>query len=237
MDGYINSFESLGTVDGPGVRCVIFMQGCPLRCVYCHNPDTWKTHAGKKISPAELIDKILRYKSYIKQGGVTVSGGEALLQAEFVRELFELCHEHGIHTALDTSGCLLSPEIDKLLDTTDLCLLDLKMTTERDYVEYTKQTLSSALLFLDKLQEKKIPTWIRHVIVPNLNNNLENIARLNALISPYNVIEKVELLPFRKLCLEKYDNLGIGFPLRDTPEADTNDIKLLQEKIILPGKG
>lgn len=234
MNGYIHSFQSMGTLDGPGVRCVIFMQGCPLRCVYCHNPDTWKVGAGEQISTEKLMSKISRYKSYITNGGVTVSGGEALLQAEFVTELFTMCRKEKIHTALDTSGCMLNPQIESLLDVTDLCLLDIKMTTEEDYITYTKQSLSSVLTFLSVLEQKQISTWIRHVVVPGINDNEENIARLNEITNKYSCIKQVELLPFRRLCTEKYDKMGIAFPLADTPEAPQEVIGILEKMLDKP---
>lgn len=233
MKGYIHSFQSLGTVDGPGVRCVIFMQGCPLRCAYCHNPDTWEENIGETIEPQDLMDKVLKYKGYIKNGGVTVSGGEALLQAEFVTEFFKLCHENGVHTALDTSGFIINKQVEKLLDETDLCLLDVKMTNEDDYLKYTRQSFSSVIDFLKLLNSKKIDTWVRHVIVKGINDTKENIKKLNMIISNFSCIKKIELLAFRKLCLEKYENMGIDFPLKNIPETDKSTIDKLQSMIVL----
>lgn len=233
MNGYIHSFQSMGTVDGPGVRCVIFMQGCPLRCAYCHNPDTWEFNAGDIVTPKEMLVKILRYKSYISKGGVTVSGGEALMQAEFVKELFSLCRSEGIHTALDTSGCLINRQVVDLLSVTDLCLLDIKMTAEDEYKKYTGGSLGSTLEFLNILEEKKIPTWIRQVIVTGINDNGDNINRLNTILRSYSCIEKAELLPFKKLCKEKYDELNIEFPFGNIPETSQKTIDKLQRKIKL----
>lgn len=233
MDGYINSFQSMGTVDGPGVRCVIFMQGCPLRCVYCHNPETWVTGTGVQVTPKEMLNRIKRYKSYISKGGVTVSGGEALLQARFVKEFFAMCREERIHTALDTSGCIINDDVHDLLDVTDLCLLDIKMTTPEEYKKYTGVSLNTVLKFLDILQEKSIDTWIRQVIVPDINDNFDNIDRLNDILRRYNIVKKVELLPFRKLCLEKYKEMGKPFPLADTPEATPKAVAQLQKAVIL----
>lgn len=233
MNGYIHSFQSMGTVDGPGVRCVIFMQGCPLRCAYCHNPDTWEFNTGDIVTPKEMLVKILRYKSYISKGGVTVSGGEALMQAEFVKELFSLCRSEGIHTALDTSGCLINRQVVDLLSVTDLCLLDIKMTAEDEYKKYTGGSLGSTLEFLNLLEEKKIPTWIRQVIVTGINDNDDNINRLNTILCSYRCIEKAELLPFKKLCKEKYDELNIEFPFGNIPETSQKTIDTLQRKIKL----
>lgn len=229
--GYINSFQSMGTVDGPGVRCVVFMQGCPLHCIYCHNPETWSTKNGTPITAKELFDKICHYKSYIAKGGVTVSGGEALLQAEFLTEFFTLCKNDGIHTALDTSGCIINDSVLKLLNVTDLCLLDIKMTSNDDYKKYIGMSLNQVQNFLNLLEEKKIETWIRHVIVPNINDNENDIKKLNAIMQPYTVIKKVELLPFRKLCIEKYEEMHKEFLLKDTPEATQQKTEELQKLI------
>lgn len=228
MNGRVNSIQTLGTLDGPGVRFVLFMQGCPLRCAYCHNPDTWDFSAGEEYSPEEIIEKVKRYKSYYgKNGGITVSGGEPLAQADFVRELFYLCRENRIHTCLDTSGGLWSEKISGLLDLTDLCLLDLKMTNQADYKKYTGWDMQSVVYFLDRLTEKNIPAWIRQVIVSGINDNEENIKRLKGLTEGRKNIGKIELLPFRKLCSVKYDSLGIEFPLKNYPETTKEQIERL----------
>ena len=218
--GRIHSFQSLGTVDGPGVRSVIFMQGCPLRCVCCHNPDTWDFEGGEEMSTEVLVNKVLRYKTYYgNNGGVTVSGGEPLMQADFLVELFKKLKNYGIHTALDTSGCVLNDTVKELLEYTDIVLLDFKYTNEKDYFEYTKMQMNQAKEFLNYLEEKRKRTWIRYVVIPDLNNNKESFEKIFALENQYSCIEKIELLPFRKLCIEKYEEMGIEFPLKDTPEA------------------
>ena len=220
MTGKIHSIQSLGTVDGPGVRTVVFMQGCPLRCGYCHNPDTWDPNAGETADTAEVFAKIKRFRPYFgPEGGVTVSGGEALLQPDFVRELFTLCKNEGIHTALDTSGCLWNEQVESLLDVTDLALLDIKMTTDADYREYIGCSLEKPLFFLHKLEEKGIPAWIRHVVVPGLTDAPENIRRLRELLKGFSCIQKVEFLPFHKICVPKYEKLGIPFPFDRFPAA------------------
>lgn len=166
MTGRVHSLESFGSVDGPGIRFVVFLQGCPLRCAYCHNPDAWAMNAGTEMEAEELFRKIRRYKTYFGEtGGVTVSGGEALMQPEFVTELFRLCHADGINTCLDTSGCVLDEWVMALLDETDTVLLDIKMITEEDYREYTGGSLRQTMDFLRELHRRKIPTWIRQVIV------------------------------------------------------------------------
>ena len=229
--GRIHSFQSLGTVDGPGVRSVIFMQGCPLRCICCHNPDTWD-FAGGEVSGADaLCEKVLRYKSYFgSQGGVTVSGGEPLMQAEFLLELFKKLKKYEVHTALDTSGCVLDESTKELLEYTDLVLLDFKYTNPDDYLKYTKMEMSKAKKFLEYLESIKKPTWIRYVVIPKLNDNEESFEKLFDLKKRYTCIEKIELLPFRKLCLEKYENMGIEFPLKDTPEAKQDFIDEIYKK-------
>ena len=220
MTGNIHSIQSLGTVDGPGVRTVVFMQGCPLRCGYCHNPDTWDPNAGETADTAEVFAKIKRFRPYFgPEGGVTVSGGEALLQPDFVRELFTLCKNEGIHTALDTSGCLWNEKVEGLLEVTDLVLLDIKMTTDADYREYIGCSLEKPLFFLHKLEEKGIPAWIRHVVVPGLTDAPENIRRLRELLKGFSCIQKVEFLPFHKICVPKYEKLGIPFPFDRFPAA------------------
>lgn len=231
MMGRIHSFQSLGTVDGPGVRSVIFMQGCPLRCVCCHNPDTWDFYGGEEFSADELVTKVLRYKNYYGQnGGVTVSGGEPLIQAKFLTELFKKLKNYGIHTAIDTSGCVLDDEVKTLLSYTDIVLLDFKYTNADDYLKNTKMNMERAQEFLDYLQKINKKTWIRFVVIPNLNDDKESFARLFDLKNQYACIEKIELLPFRKLCLEKYDEMGIEFPLKDTPEAKQSSIEKIYKQ-------
>lgn len=235
MKGRIHSYQSMGTLDGPGVRFVVFMQGCKLRCGYCHNPDTWKMAEGVEVSPEEVLERVLRYKNYFgPEGGITVSGGEALLQAEFVAELFILCREAGIHTALDTSGSVWNERVRRLLSVTDLALLDIKMTDEEGYQKYIGCSLKAVLSFLDELEGRKIDTWVRQVIVPGLNDRSENIWRLNELIAGHTCVKKVELLPFRKLCKEKYERMGLAFPFDRYPEGTAKQVSELQKRVILP---
>ena len=233
MKGYINSVQSFGAVDGPGVRYVIFMQGCPLRCSCCHNPDTWEFSKEQEVSAEEMLTKILRFREYFgKDGGVTVSGGEALLQCEFVTELFALCKKESIHTCLDTSGCILDERVKKLLSLTDLVLLDIKYTTEEDYENYVGCSLADVIKFYDYLEENKIPAWIRQVIIPTKNDCEENISRLLAITDKHKACtEKIELLPFRKLCQPKYDNLGIEFPFGSISEPTPEKMDELKEII------
>jgi pyruvate formate lyase activating enzyme len=228
MTGFIHSFQSLGAVDGPGIRFVVFMQGCPLRCACCHNPDTWEINAGNQFSSQQILEKVLRFREYFgKDGGITVSGGEPLLQAEFVTELFSLCHENGINTCLDTSGAILTSSVKKLLDVTDRVLLDIKYTDSEGYKRYVGCEFEKVISFLEYLNERKIPTTLRQVIIPNLNDSDENISRLKALSHEYPCVDKTELLPFRKICQMKYDKMGIEFPLADIPEPSEDKIKEL----------
>ena len=219
MRGRIHSFQSLGTVDGPGVRFVVFMQGCPLRCGCCHNPDTWDLSGGREYEVSDVLSRILRCRDYFgKDGGVTVSGGEPLLQAEFVRELFLLCHENGISTCLDTSGCFLDDRIHALLDVTDRVLLDIKYTDEESYRTYAGCSMEKPLFFLDELNRRQIPVWLRQVTIPGKSDDEANILRLREIARSHSCVDKVELLPFRKICRMKYDSMGIPFPFGDIPE-------------------
>lgn len=232
MKGRINSFQSLGAVDGPGIRFVVFFKGCPLNCLCCHNPETKPFDGGKEYSPEEIVEKAVKYKDYFGEtGGVTLSGGEPICQPKFAAEIFKGCKQKGIHTCLDTSGYVLNDEIKELLSVTDLVLLDIKYTNEEDYLKNAGASLESVLEFLDYLSQKNIPTWIRQVIIPNLNDSEDNILRLKEIASKYSNVEKIELLPFRKLCQSKYDSLNIEFPLKDTPEPSTEKMDYLKELI------
>ncbi len=224
MYGYIHSFQSLGAADGPGIRFVVFMQGCNLRCGCCHNPDTWECGTGKEYTPQEVFETVRRYKSYFgKDGGITVSGGEPLLQAGFVAELFRLCKSDGINTCLDTSGSFINNDVLLLLDECDRVLLDIKYTNDESYRKYVGCSLEKPLEFLKVLQQKGISTWLRQVIIPSLNDDENNIKRLSYIAKAHSCVEKVELLPFRKICKAKYDNMGIEFEFEkyDVPSKET----------------
>ena len=227
--GRIHSFQSLGTVDGPGVRTVVFMQGCPLRCICCHNPDTWDFAGGTQTTAEELVNRILRYRNYFgEKGGVTVSGGEPLCQARFVADLFSRLRETGVSTALDTAGYRLDDSVKALLAVTDLVLLDYKYTNAEDYLRYTGCEMEAVDRFLSYLQQIKKTTWLRHVLIPGYNDTVESLARLRTLRDRYSCVERVELLPFRKLCLEKYCQMGIVFPAEDTPEMSPEHLEELR---------
>lgn len=217
--GRVHSIQSMGTLDGPGVRFVIFAQGCPLRCSCCHNPDTWDPAGGKAYTPEALLPRILRFREYFgEEGGVTVSGGEPLLQTAFVTRLFELCHGEGLHTCLDTSGCILTPAVKSLLSHTDRVLLDVKYTTDADYRAYVGCGMATPLAFLDYLAAEGIPTTLRQVIIPTVNDTEAQVAELGRIARSHPNVDKVELLPFRKICQVKYDSLGLEFPFAHIPE-------------------
>lgn len=232
MIGRINSFQSLGAVDGPGIRYVIFMQGCNMRCKYCHNPETWDKHLGKEYTPEEVLNKIINYKEYFgEKGGVTVSGGEPLLQSKFIKELFKSCKKNGINTCLDTSGTILDDEVKELLKYTDIVLLDIKFTNEKDYKEITLANYLDVLKFLEYLNDQNIKTIIRQVILTNINDTDENIEKLNILKNRYSCIEKIEFLPFKKICEVKYNKLNINFPFKDICETSNELIIKLSKKL------
>ncbi len=227
--GRVHSLQSMGTLDGPGVRFVVFLQGCPLRCHCCHNPDTWAIDGGTPYTAEDLVTRALRFREYFgNEGGVTVSGGEPLLQAAFVREFFSLCHEHGLNTCLDTSGCVLNDEVEAVLDVTDRVLLDIKYTNDADYRAYVGCEMNKPLAFLERLTEKGIPTTLRQVIIPTVNDTDDNVLSLKRLADEHPNVDKIELLPFRKLCQVKYDNMGVAFPFGHLPEPTTEQMAHLQ---------
>lgn len=230
IKGYVHSFQSLGTVDGPGVRFVVFTQGCNLRCKCCHNPDTWEIGKGDSYTPKEILKKVIRYKEYFgEQGGITFSGGEPLLQADFVREVFALCHENGINTCLDTSGSVLNDSVKAMLDECDRVLLDIKYTDEESYRENVGCSYKKVLEFLDYLQQKGINTTLRQVTIPTKSDDEENVKRLKILKDSHSCVDKIELLPFRKICETKYDSLKIEFPFCDIPEPSVDTMKSLND--------
>ena len=227
--GYIHSFQSLGTVDGPGVRFVTFFQGCNLRCKCCHNPDTWdRIGEAKEYTASEVFEKAKRYKEYFKGiGGITLSGGEPLLQAEFAKEIFNLCKADGINTCLDTSGSVINDDVLTLLDVTDRVLLDMKYTDDMLYKENVGCSLYKVLDFLKILEEKGIPTTLRQVIIPTVNDNEDNILKLRDIAKAHKCVDKIELLPFRKICQTKYDEMKLTFPFGSLPTPTRESMEYL----------
>lgn len=228
MEGKIHSTESFGTVDGPGIRFVVFMQGCPLKCKYCHNRDTWDINGGTTISCDELIKKILRDKPYFSssEGGVTVSGGEPLLQAEFVTELFKELKSIGIHTCLDTSGNLpITPQIKELLKYTDLVLLDIKHIDSEKCRVLTGLTNENELLFAKYLSNNHIPVWIRQVLVPGYTNDKFDLKKLKEFIDSLSNVENVEILPYHDLGRYKWEEMGFEYPLKNVQAPSPKDIQ------------
>ena len=229
MIGRVHSIQSLGTVDGPGVRFVVFLSGCNLRCKCCHNPDTWDIKGGKEYTAKEIVDKAKRFKEYFgNEGGITLSGGEPLLQSEFACEIFTLCKKEGINTCLDTSGSVINDNTDALLNVTDRILLDIKYTNDKQYRENVGCTLSSVLDFLKLADKKKIPVTLRQVIIPDVNDNEENILKLKKIKEEYECVDKIELLPFKKICQIKYDNLKLEFPFGDKEEPTKEQMEKLK---------
>lgn len=210
----------------------MFLQGCNLRCKCCHNPDTWDMSAGEEYAPDEIVSRAVRFREYFgREGGITLSGGEPLLQAKFAREVFEKCHREGINTCLDTSGGILNDKTRSLLEVTDRVLLDIKYTTDELYRENVGCGISPVMSFLDYLNEKNIPTTLRQVIIPTVNDNAENILKLKAIAQAHVCIHKIELLPFRKICQVKYDKLGIEFPFGFLPEPTREKMAELEQLI------
>ena len=218
MKGNIHSIESFGTVDGPGTRFVVFTQGCPLRCKYCHNPDTWSTDINKEMSVEDIIKEYEGVEEFIS-GGITITGGEPLLQIDFITELFKVCKSKNIHTALDTSGITFNPndtiKIDKLLEYTDLVLLDIKHINNEEHIKLTGYSNKNILLFAEYLSKKNIPVWIRHVVVPTITFNKKYLEELGEFLATLTNIKALDILPYHDMGKVKYKNIGIKYPLED----------------------
>ena len=230
VKGNIDSFETMGLVDGPGVRFVVFMQGCPLRCAYCHNPETWSDQKKIEMTAEELVKKILKYRTYFgDEGGVTFSGGEPLRQPEFLLEALKECKKQNIHTCLDTSG--FGENYEEILDYVDLVILDVKAIVPEKYKALTGQAIDKYNKFLETCQEKDKKLWLRQVIVPSYNDTKEDVLKLKAYIKNIKNVEKVELLPYHSMAKEKYKNLGIKYRLDDVVDMDKEKCKQL-EKIL-----
>lgn len=225
--GFISSVENMGLVDGPGLRYVVFMQGCSLRCLYCHNPETWKFNCGRKMTAEELVTDILKYKNYYLNGGVTFSGGEPLMQPEFLIECLKLCKENNLHTAIDTAGVGIK-NFDEILKYTDLVILDIKAIDEKMYHKVTGGNIKNFEKFLCYLNKSNTKVWIRSVIVPGINDTREYILNLNKYIEEISNVEKVELLPYHLYGVDKYKNLELEYPLKDIEPLKKEKLKELE---------
>lgn len=229
MYGYIHSTESFGSVDGPGVRFVIFAAGCPMRCQFCHNPDTWDMKAGEKTEASDLVEKALRYKGYWgEDGGVTVSGGEPLLQIDFLIDLLGQLKKKGVHTTIDTSGAPFTREepffskFEELMKYTDLLLVDIKHIDDEEHVKLTGRSNGNILDMLKYLSEIKKPVWIRHVLVPQISDKDEYLKETRAFIDTLENVKKVEVLPYHTLGVPKWKQLGMEYQLEgiDAPSKE-----------------
>ena len=239
MNGFVHSTESFGTVDGPGVRFVVFLQGCPMRCQYCHNPDTWKMNTGAVRSAQSLIQEYERNKAFYAKGGITVTGGEALMQIDFLLELFTLAKQKNIHTCLDTSGITYRPgnssyneKLDALMKVTDLVMLDIKHIDPEGHKTLTGHDNAGILAFARYLEEKDVPVWIRHVVVPGITDEEGQLTRLGSFLGTLSNVKALDVLPYHIMGVTKYEQLGMEYPLKGVPPA-TRDQAAKAKKIIL----
>lgn len=219
--GNIHSIETCGTVDGPGIRFVVFTQGCPMRCLYCHNPDSWEAAVNRTTyTPEQILKEYEGVKEFCK-GGLTVTGGEPLMQINFVTELFKQAEANGIHTALDTSGVLFdrknTEKIDELLKYTSLVMLDIKHIDDDEHKKLTRHSNKNILDFAKYLSEKNIPVWIRHVVVPGINDSENYLVKLGEFLAALHNIKALDVIPYHNMAIPKYEALGISYPLKDLP--------------------
>ncbi len=240
MNGKIHSIESFGTVDGPGIRFVVFMQGCPMRCKYCHNPDTWNFDGGEVISSEELVEKYMSTRNFHNNGGVTVTGGEPLSQIDFIIDFFEKLKLHGVHTCVDTSGVTFNREkptlekFDKLISLTDLFMVDFKHINPLEHKSLTGHSNENIFDFADYLCEKSVPIWARHVVVPTITLNDEYLFELGKRLSKYRNLKAIDVLPYHKMGVSKYDELNLEYPLKGVLEA-TKEEAVHSKDVIMQG--
>ena len=220
LKGHIHSVETFGTVDGPGVRFVVFFQGCPMRCLYCHNPDTWEQGRGEEVTADSLLEQFTKNRAFYRNGGITCTGGEPMLQLGFLTELFAKAHEQGIHTCLDTSGICFDPDntapFERLLACTDLVMLDIKHIDDDIHKHLTGHSNRRILQFAEYISAQKTDLWIRHVIVPGFTDSGEEQSRLGYFIGGLRTLKAVDVLPYHDMGKKKYLDLGIPYPLADT---------------------
>jgi len=229
VTGRIHSIETFGTVDGPGIRYIVFLQGCALRCKYCHNPDSWQVTCGSEADSADLVADALAYRSFIRSGGVTISGGEPLLQLEFTKDIIDRARAAGLHTALDTAGSVPLGRSRRVLDAVDMVLLDIKSIDDQMNWSLTGRGNKETLSTLDYLEQIGKRVWLRHVLVPGWTLQHEQLSRLAAHLAPYHCVEQVELLPFHKMGEFKWKELGLHYSLLKTPEPSVESLREAQE--------
>ncbi len=235
MQGRIHSLESFGTVDGPGVRFVVFLQGCPMRCAYCHNPDTWEVNCGTLMEASEIISQYERNIGFYKGGGLTVTGGEPLLQIDFLIELFTLAKQKNIHTCIDSSGITYNPDnanyiakLDQLMTLTDLVMLDIKHIDYEKHMELTSQPNTNILKFAAYLNDRQVDMWIRHVVVPGITDEETYLYQLGYFIGQFTNLKALDVLPYHTMGAAKYEKLGMEYKLKDVPAMDKD--KLIDKK-------
>ena len=233
---FIHSFESFGTVDGPGVRFIVFTQGCPMRCKFCHNPDTWDFNGGKEYSTQEVFNEIIKYRNYIKKGGVTVSGGEPLAQIDFLIELFTMLKKENIHTCVDTSGIMFNPDnkslvekYDELLKVTDLFIVDVKHIDNEKHIDLTSLSNERPLAFINYLNENKKDMWARVVLVDGYTNDVDVLTKTRKFLDNLTNVTRVEVLPYHTLGVNKYKDMGIEYPFADKKRPSKEDIARAKE--------
>lgn len=241
MTGYIHSKESFGTVDGPGIRYVLFMQGCPMRCLYCHNPDTWETRGGTEVTVNEVIQEFKKNRAFYRNGGITVTGGEPLLQIDFITELFKEAKKENIHTCIDTSGITFTEnntpyreKLDGLMKYTDLVMLDIKHIDPAHHKKLTGHSNEKILAFAKYLEDMEIPVWIRHVIVEGYTDDREYLFKLGEFIGSLKNLRALDVLPYHRMGENKYREMGIPYPLEGVPATSQKKAKEAKD-IILSG--
>lgn len=241
MIGRVHSIESFGTVDGPGIRMVIFLSGCPMRCLYCHNPDTWDPKGGSPMTVEEILNKYENARHFYKKGGITVSGGEPLVQMGFVNQLFEEAKKRGIHTCLDTSGITFNPRseammahFNRLAASTDLVLLDIKHIDPEEHIKLCAQPQDNILAFARFLEKKGVPVWIRHVVVPGYTDDPEHLLGLGHFLGSLKNIKALDVLPYHDMGKKKYEEMGLPYPLKDVAPLSKEKAQEAR-KVILQG--
>lgn len=240
MVGRIHSLESFGTVDGPGIRYVVFVQGCPMRCAYCHNPDTWEMKAGTEMEASEIIENFERNRPFYKDGGITVTGGEPLMQLDFLLDLFTKAKKKNIHTCLDSSGIAYNPngnpdwlaKLDKLCAVTDLVMLDIKHIDPEKHLQLAKQPNSGILAFAEYLNRMHVDVWIRHVLVPGITDDPKDLHALGYFIGGLSNLKALDALPYHTMGKSKYEKLGLDYSLKDVPEMDKSKVPVLKQYIL-----